>query len=225
MSPRALPLPMTPRDPDRRRFLKLGGVAIASIPLHALAACSRNVLGQSSSLEPRRDAHPYGQLIPIADEATGLPLLWLPAGFRYRSFGWTGDLLSDGTRTPAQHDGMAAFDAGDGRVRLVRNHELRSGRSFAPGATYDPGAGGGTTTVELEANTGEVTAAWASLVGTAVNCAGGPDAVGHVVVVRGNGGRARWRQHLGATTRLYLRSASHGRLDGRTAEEYGAVHT
>ncbi len=174
MSPRALPLPMTPRDPDRRRFLKLGGVAIASIPLHALAACARNLSGQLSSLQPRRDAHPYGQLIPIADEATGLPLLWLPAGFRYRSFGWTGDLLSDGTRTPAQHDGMAAFDAGDGRVRLVRNHELRSGRSFAPGATYDPGAGGGTTTVELEANTGEVTAAWASLVGTAVNCAGGP---------------------------------------------------
>ena len=69
---------------------------------------------------------------------------------------------------------MAAFDAGDGRVRVVRNHELRRGRSFAPGATYDPGAGGGTTTVELETHTGQVTGAWASLGGTAVNCAGGP---------------------------------------------------
>ena len=166
---------MTPRDPDRRRFLKLGGVAIASIPLHALAACSRNVSGQSSSARPVRDAHPeYGPLIPIADEATGLPLLRLPAGFRYRSFGWTGDLLSDGTRTPAQHDGMAAFDAGDGRVRLVRNHELPEGMCFAPNLAYDLGGPAGTTTVELDAATCTVTGSWASLSGTLWNCAGGP---------------------------------------------------
>ena len=96
--------------PDRRRFLKLGGVAIASIPLHALAASSRNASSQPSSSGPLRAAHPeYGPLIPIADEATGLPLLWLPEGFRYRSFGWTGDLLDDGTPTPAQHDGYGGL--------------------------------------------------------------------------------------------------------------------
>ena len=166
---------MTPRDPDRRQFLKLGSVAVASIPLHALAACSSVSTYSSSSAPVQRAAHPqYGPLVPIADDATGLPLLWLPEGFRYRSFGWTGDLLNDGTPTPPLHDGMAALDAGNGRVRLIRNHELRTGRSFSPDSTYDPGAGAGTTTVELEADTCEVTAAWASLSGTAVNCAGGP---------------------------------------------------
>lgn len=33
-------------------------------------------------------------LIPTADESTGLPLLRLPDGFRYVSFGWTGALQS-----------------------------------------------------------------------------------------------------------------------------------
>ncbi|MDP2317711.1 MAG: DUF839 domain-containing protein [Acidobacteriota bacterium] len=47
-------------------------------------------------------------LQPINDDATGLPLLHLPEGFRYRSFGWTGDPLDSGARTPGAHDGMAA---------------------------------------------------------------------------------------------------------------------
>ena len=60
----------------------------------------------------------YGPLAPIEDEATGLPLLQLPNGFRYISFGWTGDVLDDGLRTPGAHDGMAAF-ASRGLVRLT----------------------------------------------------------------------------------------------------------
>ena len=31
------------------------------------------------------------KLVPVVDETTGLPLLRLPEGFSYRSFGWTGD--------------------------------------------------------------------------------------------------------------------------------------
>jgi secreted PhoX family phosphatase len=81
--------------------------------------------------------------------------------------------LNDGIPTPGRHDGMAAFDAGNGRVRLVRNHELTEGACFAPDLAYDPGGPGGTTTVELDANTCEVTTAWASLSGTLWNCAGG----------------------------------------------------
>ena len=130
---------MKPGNPERRRFLKLGGGAVASIPLHALAACSGNATTPSSSPD-RREPHPqYGPPVPVADEATGLPLLWLPAGFRYRSFGWTGDPMTDGTPTPARHDGMAAFAAGDGRLRLVRNHEITEGACFAPDLAYDPG--------------------------------------------------------------------------------------
>ena len=38
-----------------------------------------------------------------------LPLLSLPRGFEYVSYGWTGDMMNDGLRTPSSHDGMAAF--------------------------------------------------------------------------------------------------------------------
>ena len=39
---------------------------------------------------------PYGPIGPKKDESTGLELLKLPDGFRYWSYSWTGDKLSDG---------------------------------------------------------------------------------------------------------------------------------
>ena len=73
---------------------------------------------------PKR--HPvYGPVAPVADAATGLLLLALPKGFRYASFDWTGDVMTDGSPTPARHDGMAiAQTAGPARreVVLIRNH-------------------------------------------------------------------------------------------------------
>ena len=117
----------------------------------------------------------YGPLRPVRDETTGLPLLHLPAGFRYLTFGWTGDLLADGMPTPDAHDGMAAFAAGGSRIRLIRNHEVRSGRgAFGDRPLYDEIAGGGTTTIEFDTATGTVHDAWTSLAGTVGNCAGGP---------------------------------------------------
>jgi secreted PhoX family phosphatase len=53
---------------------------------------------------------PYGAIGPKPDETTGLNLLQLPDGFRYRSFGWTGDMMTDGVPTPNLHDGMAVVD-------------------------------------------------------------------------------------------------------------------
>jgi hypothetical protein len=47
----------------------------------------------------------YGPLQLTNDETTGLPLLALPQGFRYLSFGWTGQIMDDGTPTPTDHDG------------------------------------------------------------------------------------------------------------------------
>lgn len=41
------------------------------------------------------------------DQITGLPLLQLPKGFTYQTFGWSGDLMIDGKPTPTNHDGMA----------------------------------------------------------------------------------------------------------------------
>jgi secreted PhoX family phosphatase len=154
---------------DRRSFLRgaaLAGIAVAT-PFQALASHD----GRGRRREPSPD---YGPLVPVNDETTGLPLLLLPAGFRYVSFGWTGDPLADGTPTPPAHDGMAAFDC-DGRIRLIRNHEVGAGPdAFGDAPAYDPQAGGGTTTVEFHGGRGEYVRSWASLTGTIRNCAGGP---------------------------------------------------
>jgi secreted PhoX family phosphatase len=85
--------------------------------------------------------------------------------------------MSDGHPTPRDHDGMATFNV-KGQLRLVRNHELNDhvGR---PGAAlgnrvYDPLAGGGTTTLVIDAKSREIVKDFLSLSGTSVNCAGGP---------------------------------------------------
>ena len=167
---------MSARHVDRRRFLSLTGMALGMAPFHALAC-------RAVDIETRRALQRgpelgrgggYGPLQPATDETTGLPLLHLPAGFRYLSFGWTGDPLRYELTTPEAHDGMAAFASpGSSRIQLVRNHERRSDTPFADSPIYDRRAGGGTTTIEFDTATGVVGTAWASLAGTAVNCAGG----------------------------------------------------
>lgn len=151
---------------SRRAFLKhaalAGGAAIA-MPLESLWRRAEAV-----------EAEGYGPLRPVADEATGLPLLQLPDGFRYVSFGWTGDAMDGGVRTPGMHDGMAAFPAAGGLVALVRNHELGPGPAFASDAAFDPRAGGGTTTLYFDSGAGRLVRSRVSLSGTLRNCAGGP---------------------------------------------------
>lgn len=113
-------------------------------------------------------------LMPAEDETTGLSLIRLPPGFRYRSFSWTDDRLSDGTLVPGLHDGMGAIlRENEGVVDLVRNHEINVQQPFSAPAVYDPGAGGGTTTLEFDLERGEWLAAHGSLSGTIRNCAGG----------------------------------------------------
>ena len=68
---------------------------------------------------------------------------------------------------------MAAFAGSGSLIRLVRNHEMFSGTAFASQPVYDVNGGGGTTTLEFDTATGAVLDSWASLAGTAVNCAGG----------------------------------------------------
>jgi len=114
----------------------------------------------------------------------------LPAGFTYRVLSRTGDPMSDGLRVPGAPDGMGAFPGPDGRVIVIRNHELHSGtpelgpwpdgqsaRRAGPWV-YDPGHGrmpglGGTTTFVYDPRTGQVEEQWLSLTGTYRNCAGG----------------------------------------------------
>ncbi len=190
---------MSHHDAARRNVLKSGAALMAAGATGALGALhSRQAVAASGGTQLAPVASPYGTLAPVADQSTGLPLLQLPPGFSYRSFGWSSDLMSDGTRTPDRHDGMAVmhgrgrhgfqFDAshlGGRRGRgpamvLIRNHE-RGGASDpiqAP-AVYDAGdvgagarAGGGTS--NLWFRDGEWIGSEASLGGTLVNCAGGP---------------------------------------------------
>ena len=48
----------------------------------------------------------------------------LPAGFTYKVISRSGEIMSDGLHLPGQVDGQAAFAGPNGRVILVRNHEL-----------------------------------------------------------------------------------------------------
>jgi hypothetical protein len=159
-----MPFPLS-----RRQFLSAASGLTLAAPLTAFnARATRGAV-------PPRAADGYGSLRAAADGATGLRLLEVPEGFRYLSFSWRGDRLADGRLTPGAHDGMAAFAAPGGRIRLIRNHEIDGELgAFATAPAYDGQAGGGTTTVEFDPASGTVTNAWASLCGTTRNCAGGP---------------------------------------------------
>ncbi|MCF7222693.1 alkaline phosphatase PhoX [Marilutibacter chinensis] len=188
-------------DTSRRQVLKGSAAAMAVGAIGSLGALqSRQAHAHDSGLHHRDPVQlepapsPYGPLEPVADLTTGLPLLQLPQGFSYRSFGWTGDLMSDGQPCPGKHDGMAVVRAyhhgrphhGRGRGRphgaelvLVRNHERGAATPIQAAGMYDTGdlgggqrAGGGTT--NLVWRDGRWQDMEPSLGGTLVNCAGGP---------------------------------------------------
>jgi secreted PhoX family phosphatase len=117
----------------------------------------------------------------VAFDYRNLPLISLPSEFRYWVVSWTGQLMSDGSRVPGDHDGMAAFRGQDGATILVRNHELGN-REAKYGDTagvvvpdylkYDTWCNGGTTTLVMD-DDGKLVSHFASIGGTNNNCAGG----------------------------------------------------
>ena len=151
----------------RRAFVQIaGGTAIVG----GLAALSWRMVR-----DYRSNAAGYGPLAPVKDDNTGLPLIRLPAGFRYRSIGWAKDPLDDGTPTPGSHDGMAVVRTEGTRATLVRNHEI-SGRNKPFGkleTAYDPFGAGGCTSMTFDTATGTLLGSSIALNGTAQNCAGG----------------------------------------------------
>ncbi|MBW8312552.1 MAG: PhoX family protein [Rhizobium sp.] len=156
---------------SRRRLLQgslgLGAAALGLSPVGRLLAQA----GHTNLVHPG-----YGPLAPVKDLATGLPLLQLPQGFSYTSFGWESEALSDGRPCPGKHDGMGVVGAEGSVITLVRNHEVKYQQvgSFAPAeATYDPDCAGGTVTLRFDTARGELVEARPSLSGTLVNCAGG----------------------------------------------------
>jgi uncharacterized protein len=161
------------RIDGRRAFLFKTAAFTGALaaPLQAFAARAEASPGRGRGRGPSPD---YGPLFPIEDETTGLPLLLLPEDFRYVSFGWTGDPMANGAPTPPAHDGMAAFAFEKGVTRIVRNHEVGAGPdTFAADVSYDPKAGGGTTTLEFDTHRGRLVSSWPSISGTIRNCAGG----------------------------------------------------
>lgn len=185
---------------DRRKFLQRGaavtaGTLLVSGGTQALAAHSALAAHDATGTKAP-DNGGYGDIGPVEDRTTGLPLLFLPAGFEYASFGHEASYAaalglapavgSDGHPTPGRHDGMATFATDDPDViRLVRNHE--QGYASVDTATssydmsligdrknaYDEKAAGGTTTLTFNTRELRLTDSFISLSGTSVNCAGG----------------------------------------------------
>lgn len=166
-----------PSSFSRRDFLAGSAAFVAVIAaLHARRA------GAARNASSRTVEGPYGKLHPVADLETGLPLILLPEGFQYRTFGWSGDAMANGDPTPDQHDGMgviATHGHGDELdVTLVRNHERGRGRVIHAPSRYDAleqGSdlipAGGTTTLKFRGR--QWAGAEPSLGGTIYNCAGG----------------------------------------------------
>ena len=119
-------------------------------------------------------------------------MLDLHQGLSYRVIARRGEEMDDGLMVPALPDGMAAFPAGDGTLRIVCNHENNPSNQdrSAFGADqerlhlvdrsriYDRGNGktpgtGGTTTIHFDPRSGERQRMHLSRAGTEVNCAGG----------------------------------------------------
>ena len=99
----------------------------------------------------------------------------MPDGFRYLSYGWTKDPMTDGSPTPHGHDGMAVVKADGDRITLVRNHE-QAGRAKGFGddkMRYDANGPGGCTNLIFNTASGTFEKSFVSLNGTVQNCAGG----------------------------------------------------
>jgi uncharacterized protein len=135
----------------------------------------------------RNEVHGYGPL-----QSDPARLLDLPKGFTYQAVSRAGEIMDDGFYAPDNFDGMGCFPAGDGKVALVRNHELSLGgwsrsagketamlqKRLASLPHFGRAADGrvlpgGTSTLIVDLATGHRETQFLSLTGTATNCAGG----------------------------------------------------
>ncbi len=115
---------------------------------------------------------------PLVTDPAGV--LDLPKGFSYKVVSSLGDAMTDGGTVPDKADGMGCFDLGDGKIGLVRNHELLPwddmGGDVTTGYARGPDGSvmaGGTTNLVLDAATLKVEKQHRTLAGTIRNCSGG----------------------------------------------------
>jgi secreted PhoX family phosphatase len=155
--------PLTRRDLLRRS----GTVGLGIL----FAGSIDSIAGPGTALAATRSAVGYG---PLEPDPAGI--LSLPRGFSYKILAEAGKTrLESGEPTPSDADGTASF-AGPVGATLVNNHEIGGGEPYRvpalPGLTYDPGAGGGTTNIDVDKD-GNRVREYVSLAGTHNNCAGG----------------------------------------------------
>ena len=165
---------------DRRAFLRRSSWTAGFLGLG-------RYLHANVSSKSQRVIQPYGPL--VADKAG---LLDLPEKFSYQVISRSGTRMADGLKVPGKFDDMAAFPGDDGRIILIRNHEVAldqvsygpfSGKQLPPtmdrNLLYDAGQGkeaphlGGTTTIIYNPATRRTEKEFLSLAGTNRNCSGG----------------------------------------------------
>jgi len=170
---------------SRRRFVQGAAITAGFVGLGRYTWAQG--FGRAEPQPYLNEVDGYGPLVPDPKR-----ILDLPEGFSYTVLSRAGDVMDDGFRVPGLPDGMAAFSGPDGRVILVRNHEMTKegtldgafgveNELFARldrGQVYDAGYGrphlGGTTTIVYDPETRTVERQFLSLAGTLRNCAGGP---------------------------------------------------
>ena len=174
---------------SRRNFLQqtamasVGFVGLQLFLAATLQSCGEHPSTRKSLLKVK------GKYRKLKKDKDGI--LNLPKGFSYKIIARMGDPMSDGLVHPDKPDGMATYIGSNGRVILVRNHELMPTNFSAFGKKYEylekinkskiydfrngnlP-CNGGTTTLIVNEDTLEVEQSWLSLTGTLRNCAGGP---------------------------------------------------
>ena len=155
----------------RRTFLKTSG--LLSLSFLASPLIQKNFLEGNSYLKSkiRQDVN---------------KILDLHSSLEYKIISEAGSRMSDGLIVPGKPDGMASFN-NNGRVVLVRNHELRKGHGIRSSAFlngekdikglgdnhYDAKAFGGTTNLVYDEKNNSVESEFLSLSGTEGNCSGG----------------------------------------------------
>lgn len=154
---------------NRRGFLIQSLVAAGSLGLGYYAWSNLSRAGADLAADAR-----LGELLPVNDLNSGLPILKLPKGFSYRTLVWAGETMTDGHASPGNSDGMGVVSQQGDIVTLIRNHELR-GSSGAIGGqeTAWDNTGGGTTTLRFDCHRAKLLESHVSLGGTLNNCAGG----------------------------------------------------
>lgn len=173
----------------RRDFMRQAGmVSLGFMSLQAFAIACKQATDTSKAGANVNLKAGYGDLL---DDSEGI--LQLPEGFSYKIISRQGTKMSDGFLLPGKADGMATFEGPNGKVIVVRNHEVspedQDQGPFGPklellskldkSMLYDYGKGelpgmGGTTTFVYNPVTQEIESEYLSLAGTIRNCAGGP---------------------------------------------------